>query len=128
LTRIIREKKPAAIAVNLTETEKNAIENFVAARGFDIATIARRLVQILLSGKVTLPELLRKYRETPISRETTNKIPELRIHRISVRLSEREEEKLSFLANGAFYRPSELIRILLRLFVIGIIKPSDFWG
>jgi hypothetical protein len=123
-----RERKSAVIAVNLTETEKNAMEKFVANRGIDIAVIARCLVQTLFSGKVTLSELLRRYREMSTSREITNKTPELRIHRIGVRLSQREKEALILLANGAFYRPGELVRILLLLFVMRIIEPDDILG
>jgi hypothetical protein len=119
-----REKKRAIIAVNLTETEKNGIEKFVIAWGIDMAAIARRLVQVLLGGKVTLPELLRKYRETPVSKEITSQSSELRIHRIGVRLSQKEKEELTILANGAFYRPSEFVRILLLLLVMGIMEPT----
>ncbi|MDR1377100.1 MAG: hypothetical protein LBJ22_06285 [Synergistaceae bacterium] len=120
-------KKPAVIEISLTESEKNAIEKFVETWDIDMATIVRRLVQALLRGKVTLPELLQKYRETLTSREIRNKTPELRIHKVKARLSPREEQELTILANVAFYRPSELVRILLRLLIMSIIDPDDIW-
>jgi hypothetical protein len=126
LSRRDRERKCFAITINLTETEKNVIEKSVAALGFNAATITRCLIQVLLSGKRTLPELLQRYKDAFMGKELANKAPELRIHRITVRLSQKEKEKLAVLAAGIFYRPGQLVRILLQLFVAGIIEPREF--
>jgi hypothetical protein len=122
-----RERKCVTIAVNLTESEKNAIEQCVAALDFDTPTLARRLIWLLLSGKRTLPELLLRYKDALTGNEFTNKAPELRIHRIAIRISQREKEKLAVLADEAFYRPGKLVRILLQLLALGIIELSEIW-
>jgi hypothetical protein len=127
LVRKGRARKHFAVTVNLTESEKNAVEEYAAERGFDTATIVGCLIQILLSGKRTLPELLQKYEDAFIDKGFVNKAPGLRIHRITVRLSQKEKEELTVLAAGAFYRPGQLVRILLQLFVAGIIEPREFW-
>jgi hypothetical protein len=125
LSREERERKCFTIAVNVTESEKNAVEEYAAERGFDTATIVGCLIQILLSGKRTLPEFLQRYKDAFMDKGFANKIPELRIHRIAVRLSQKEKEELTVLAAGAFYRPGQLVRILLQLFVAGIIEPRE---
>jgi hypothetical protein len=122
-----KARKCVTITVNLTETEKNAVDEYAAARGFDTATIVRRLIQVLFSGKLTFPELLQRCMEAPVVNEFANEPAELRIHRISVRLSQKEKGKLAVLTAGAFYRPGEFVRILLRLLAIGIIKPGEIW-
>jgi hypothetical protein len=127
LERKYRERKCVTIAVNLTESEKDAIEQCVAALDFDTPTLARRLIWLLLSGRRTLPELLQRYKDALTGNEFTNKALELRIHRIAIRISQREKEKLAVLADEAFYRPGKLVRILLQLLALGIIEFSEIW-
>jgi hypothetical protein len=122
-----KEEKTVIVAANLTETEKNAIYETVAKSGLDTTTIIRRLIHNLNSGKRTWPELLQKYMKASVANGFSNETPELRIHRINVRLSQKEKENLVALAVGAFYRPGEFIRILLLLFAIGVVKPGELW-
>jgi hypothetical protein len=126
LSRKDRERKCVTIAVNVTESEKNAIEEYVTARSLDTATIVRCLIQVLISGKMTFPELLQRYMAFTAS-GIVGEPSGPRMHRINIRLSQKEKEDLAVLAARAFSRPGEYVRTLLRLLVIGIITLSEFW-
>jgi hypothetical protein len=126
LPRKDRERKCFTIAINVTESEKNAVEKYMAALGFDTATIVRRLIQNLLSGKLTFPELLQRYMMYTAN-EFVSEPSGLRIHRINVRLSQKEKEELVVLAARALRKPGGFVRTLLRLLVMGIIKRHEIW-
>ena len=124
------KQRRITVAVNLTTSERNALGEIISASGFEMATVARCLLLALLNGKVRLPELLQKYQEKakdPMhsSKSCDFKTSELRIHRICVRLTPKEKQELIVLARENFYRPAELVRILLKLFVMRIIRSSD---
>ena len=124
------KQRKITVAVNLTTSERNAIERFTSASGFEMAAVARCLLLALLNGKVRLPELLQKYQEKAkelldSGKSCDFKASELRIHRICVRLTPKEKQELTVLAHENFYRPAELVRILLKLFVMRIIRSSD---
>jgi hypothetical protein len=51
----------------------------------------------------------------------------LRTRRLCIRLNQDEKQKLSLLADEGFYLPGEAARILMELFIMGVIKKSDIW-
>ena len=124
------KQRRLAVSVNLTPSEMSALENIISVSGFEVAAFVRWLLLALINGKVRLQELLQKYREKinepkGSGRNREHKTSELKIHRVCVRLTQREKHELNVLAQENFYRPAELIRIILILFVMGVVKPSD---
>ncbi|MCL2024092.1 MAG: hypothetical protein FWG82_06970 [Oscillospiraceae bacterium] len=131
----IHEKRNVSVTVCLTKRQKTAVEELAAAWDIDMATIARRLIQLLLSKKTTLPELLEKYRAahadgSPSRAYARTNSGSLRRkeYRVCIRLTQDEKQVLNILADEGFYLPGELAGILLELFVAGVIKKSDIWG
>ena len=128
-----REKRNVTVTVSLTEHEKAVMEELSADWDIDMAAIGRRLLQHILAKKITMPELLDKYRTistsenpSPISNNTNQEDLRHR-YRISIRLTENEKQELNILANEGFYLPGELARILLELFISGVIKKGEIW-
>ena len=133
MTKKIREKRSVTVTVSLTEHEKTVMEKLAADWDIDMAAIGRRLIRHILARKVTLPELFEKYRTTSVSENpssinnNTNQEDLRHRYRISIRLTEDEKQELNVLANEGFYLPGELARILLELFISGVIKKGEIW-
>ena len=130
MTEKSKKQRRITVAVNLTASEREALEKFVCVCGLEMAAVARCLLLALINGKVTLPELLQKYRnkaKEPASSEKIQefKTSELRIHRVCIRLTTEEKQELTALAHENFHSPAELARILLKLFIMGVIRPGD---
>jgi hypothetical protein len=93
-----------------------------------MALVGRRLVQHLIGNKITWEELLKKYHATYSPQIPKNKGPnDLRTCKICIRISWEEKQKLNLMAEQGFYLPGEAARILMELFLKGIIKKSDIW-
>jgi hypothetical protein len=132
LTQESAAQRKVAVSVNLTESQKNALEEMIRDWGLDTAAVGRRLIRYLLGNKTILLELLQKYQaevanKGSASRSFRNRPPESRRCKISIRLNPEEKQKLSLLANEWFYLPGELARILFELFIMGIIEKNDIW-
>ena len=133
MTKKIREKRSVTVTVSLTEHEKTVMEELAADWDIDMAAIGRRLLQHILAKKITMPELLDKYRTISVSENPsfisnhTNSEDLRHRYRISIRLTEDEKQGLNILANEGFYLPGELARILLALFISGVIKKGEIW-
>jgi hypothetical protein len=115
------------LSVHLTEFQKTELEVISSDWGIEMAMIGRRLIRYLIGNKVTLLELLQKYQAGVAAERFASRLPESRNHRICIRLRHDEKQKLNVLANQWFYLPGELARILLELFIMGVIEKSDIW-
>ena len=115
------------VSVHLTESQKAALEEIIRDWDVEMATVGRRLVRYLLEHKITLLELLQKYQAGVADKRIANKPTESRNYRVSIRLLHEEKQKLNELANEWFYLPGELARILLELFIMGVIEKNDIW-
>jgi hypothetical protein len=134
LTKKIHEKRNVSVTICLTERQKEAIEELADGWGVDMATIGRRLIQLLLNKKAALPELIEKYQAVHTSEisalehaHTTQTARRRKIDRISVRLTQEEKQELNILAEEAFHLPGEIGGIMVELFTSGVIKKSDIW-
>jgi hypothetical protein len=112
----------------LTGSQKIALERLSSDWGVNMAVVGRRLIQYLLSGKLTLQELLRRYQAEVKSCGLKSKPAETRTSKLGIRVSEDEKRKLSVLADQHFYLPGEAARILVELFIMGVIEKSDIWN
>jgi hypothetical protein len=95
-----------------------------------MAVIGRRLIQALLENRINLLEILQKYDAEFTATGFKRRRPESsdrRNCRVRIRLTEEEMRKLITLADRGFYLPGELARILLELFIKGVIGQSDLW-
>jgi len=123
-----RHERKAVISIYLTENQKNTLEELISEWDIDMALAGRRLIQYLINNKTTLEELLKKYHaEYPLQGHKNSRPKELRTRRICIRLNRDEKQKLSILADEGFYLPGEAARILMELFIMGVIKKSDIW-
>ena len=121
-------KRKVFVAICLTKTQKDALKQLIKEWDIDMALVGRRLVQHLISNKTTLWELLKKYHAAyPVSLSKNKELNELRTCKVCIRISWEEKQKLNQLAEEGFYLPGETARILMELFIAGIIKKSDIW-
>jgi hypothetical protein len=133
LKKKIHEKRNVSVTICLTERQKAAIEELADGWDIDMATIGRRLIQLLLNKKAALPELIEKYQAVHTSEISalehahTQAAKRRKIYRIGVRLTQEEKQELNILAEEAFHLPGEIGGILVELFASGVIKKSDIW-
>jgi hypothetical protein len=134
MTKRIHEKRNVGVTICLTDRQKAAIEELADGWDIDMATIGRRLIQLLLSKKASLTELLEKYHVVHASDNSTlehaHATPASRRrkeYRISIRLTQDEKQELNIIAEEAFHLPGEMGGILIELFIAGVIKKSDIW-
>jgi hypothetical protein len=120
-------KRSAVIVVCLTTQEKAALEEFAHGWDVDMALVARRLIQYLIKNRVSLPELLQKHHVETAFAKPKNKAPKSRTCRIGIRIRQEEKQELIVLADRGFYLPGEAARILVILFITGIIEKNDIW-
>jgi hypothetical protein len=76
---------------------------------------------------MTLPDLLQKYSAESSTGNFKTGTQELRNCKVSIRLTRDEKQKLIALAAEGFYLPGELARILLKLFIRGVIGIKELW-
>jgi hypothetical protein len=109
----------------VTKAQRILLEE--AARAFDdnLSLLGRYLIKYLLDGKTTLEKLLCKYQAQAGGRKHMVSPEELRINKFAIYISEEEKQALSILADQGFYLPGELARILIELFLVGVIKVED---
>ena len=134
MTKKAKAKRDVTVTVSMTERQRTAMEEFAADWDINKAAIGRRLIQHLIAQKAALPELLRKYRAASASEDLalthSYPIPKdflRKKHRVCIRLTQDEKQRLNVLAGEGFYLPGELAGILLELFISGVIKKSDIW-
>jgi hypothetical protein len=134
MTKRIHEKRNVGVTICLTDRQKAAIEELADGWDIDMATIGRRLIQLLLSKKASLTELLEKYHVVHASDNSTlehaHVTPATRRrkeYRVSIRLTQEEKQELNILAEEAFHLPGEMGGILIELFIAGVIKKNDIW-
>jgi hypothetical protein len=127
LPRKTEGERKVTIAAHLSESQKNEMEQLIRGWDVNMALVGRRLIQYLLSDKTNLLELLRKYHAEATVRELKIKTFESRTYRVNIRLSREEKQKLILLAEEGFFLPGEIARILMELFIVGIIRKSDIW-
>jgi hypothetical protein len=124
---VLKRKKmrEEGIAIHLTESQKTVLEE--AAHSFDdnMSMLGRRLIQYLLSGKVTLEVLLRKYQSEVANLKNKYNLRELRSCKFVAYIGKEEKQALIALADQGFYLPGEVARILVELFLAGIIREED---
>lgn len=120
-------ERKVTIAAHLSESHKKALEEIIHDWDVNMALVGRRLIQYLLSDKTTLLGLLQKYHAEGAVRKLKLKTSESRTSRVCIRLSRDEKQKLSTLAEEGFFLPGEIARILVELFIIGIIDKNDIW-
>jgi hypothetical protein len=127
VTKKYAGKRSAVIVVCLTKKEKTALEEFARGWDVDMALVARRLIQYLIRNRVSLPELLQKHHVESAFAKLKNKAPKSRTCRLGIRIRQEEKQALIVLADRGFYLPGEAARILLILFITGVIKKNDIW-
>jgi hypothetical protein len=134
LKKKIRAKRDVTVTICLTERQKTAIEELSDTWDIDMATICRKLVQLLLNKKTALSALLEKYHAvhksemSAFDHDYTNPDWQRKIHRICIRLTHEEKQELNILADEDFHLPGEIGGIMVELFLSGVIKKSDLWG
>jgi hypothetical protein len=132
LYKQVKQKKAAAVAINITKSQKNAMEIIAANWGVSIATVVRRLIGYYVSGEMSLRELQRKRKlgsagTESLGGEIDNRRTELRNYHLSIRLSQEERARLTMQAAWEHYLPGEAAGILVALLVDSVIEKSELW-
>jgi hypothetical protein len=117
------KKRSALVVVCLTENERSALEEFALRWDIDLALVVRRLIQYFIKNKPSLPKLLEKYPAPDFADSTAESITQ----KVSVRLRQEEKQVLNFLAYKAFRLPGETARILVKLYITGVIEDRAIW-
>jgi hypothetical protein len=102
----------------LTKNERSVLEEFTARWKVAKALLVRRVIQYFIESGLSLPEFLEKYRAPGVVYRTA----ERRVCRVSVRLMPGEKNTLDILAYKGFYLPGEAARILMTLYLTGVIS------
>jgi hypothetical protein len=122
------------VAVNMSDSQNDALRKAAIDWDIGISTILRRLVthviyRIFTKHDLTLDELLRKYhRLHAASFENSPGKNEKKSNKPSVRLAPKNYQAFDVLAEQGFYRNGELLNILIELFIVGIISKDEIWS
>ncbi|MDR2179711.1 MAG: hypothetical protein LBP21_05350 [Synergistaceae bacterium] len=116
------------VSVNLTARQKRELCAMSDARGIGLSVLVSLLIRYFvygaLSGILTLDTLLKAY-QTYQNLQTNRS--EKKTYKITLRITEKEFQKLNDLAARWFYLPGELTGILVELLTAGIIDTNSIW-
>jgi hypothetical protein len=128
MTKKARKQRNVSVAVRLTEKQRAIMQEFVTAWDLDMAVIGRRLIQYFIGRKVTLEELLKKYNANYLNKTFKDKVFDSpRTYKFRIHLTRDEKQKLDMLGTEWCCLPGEVARIVVDLFLLGIIGKNDIW-
>jgi hypothetical protein len=128
LTKRARKRRTVSVAVCLTEKQKAVMEELIAYWDLDMAVIGRRLIQYFIARKVVLAELLKKYNADFLNEKFKGGVFDSpRNYKFRIHLTREEKQKLDALGEEWCCLPGEVARILVDLFIFGIIEKNAIW-
>lgn len=110
------------VSTTLSITEKKKLDNIADEWGLKPGMILRRLILLLLQGKITLLDVLSKpsVQEMDMSEERN-------FHPVRVSLSDSEKENLTKISKEWDFTVTAILRRLVRALLSNDIRKEDLW-